>query len=318
MKIIILITLICITLTGCDNKKEEKKYIIKTVSKSSVENIVSQSHGKHDCAVCSKTGKKNKELSTSDIKEELMEYEKKIEFAMSSDEIVNSKDLKSVLEKSIQFWSENDWEIFKTKFDFNNTNNMTKLENINIDLACQSKSLNKNNRENIISKLILIADNISEPTMHNFVIYMCSKIYFRAKDYDNATLMADVLYNDCVENINYEFALDAVVIKMESILRQEKSKNLETVIKNWEKDFPDVDFNKSFFIKKFEAIVYFSFMDNEKVNYLRGIKILVQLLDDSRLNEKQKKNVEGRIEDYKDLPVCAEYLKKVNYNGLMN
>ena len=125
--------------------------------------------------------------------------------------------------------------------------------------------------------------------------------------------MAEVLYNDCIENRDYESALNAVVIKMESFLRQEKSEKMETVIKNWEKDFPDADFNKSFFIKEFSAIIYFSFMDNEKVNHLRGIKTLVQLLDDSRLNEKQKRRVEGRIEDYKDLPVCAEYLKKVNY-----
>jgi len=311
MKIIILITLICVTLTGCDNKKEEKKYRIKTVPKSSGENTVSQSHKKHDCAVCSKTGKKNTEISTSDIKEELTEYKKKIEFAMSSDDTVNSQDLESVLKKSIKYWSQNDWETFKTKFDFNNTNNMKKLENINIDLARQAKSLNKKNRENIISNFLLIADNISEPTMHNFVVYMCSKIYFRAKDYDNATLMADVLYNDCVENINYEFALDAVVIKMESILRQEKSKDLETVIEKWGKDFPDVDFNKTFFIKKFEAIVYFSFMDNEKVNELKGIKVLVSLLNDNKLNEKQKRKVESLYESYKALPVCAEYLNNL-------
>lgn len=313
MKIIILITIICITLTGCDPQKEEPGSIEKELPNSAVENTVSHSHQKHAAAVSSKPGKKKTVLSVSDMKEELMEYEKTIEIGMNSDDAVNSKDFASVLEKSTEFWNDNDWEIFRTQFDFNNTNNMVKLEKLKRDLTSQAKSLNKKVCENIISNLLLIADDISEPIMHNFVIYTCGKIYWRAKDYDNAILMADVLYNDCIENRHYESALAAVVIKMESFLRQEKSEKMETVIEKWKKDFPDADFNKSFFIEEFSAIIYFSFMDNEKVNHLRGIKILVQLLDDSRLNEKQKRRVEGRIEDYKNLPVCAEYLKKVNY-----
>ena len=106
MKIIILITIICITLTGCDPQKAEKKDIIKVVPESSLQNKSDSLVKKQNENIDSKPEKKNTRLSVSDMKEELMEYEKKIEFAMNSDDTVNSKDLASVLEKSIKYWSD--------------------------------------------------------------------------------------------------------------------------------------------------------------------------------------------------------------------
>jgi len=315
MKNIILLIIICMSLTCCNKPKviEPEQKISENKLNAQKSSVYSANNQKETNKL---TDTKIKLISETKIKNELNSFKNDLNIATGAKPPGDSEDLKNILKKSIQFWSENEWAIFKTQFDFNNTNNMEKLESIYSKLSCAARSFNKATRENIINNFTNLSENISEPTMRNSIIYICADLYWRGRDYDNSILLADALYNDCVKSKDLDTASGSVTLKMKSFLKQNKPENVEPLVNQWEKDFPNPDFDNYFRVKRFAGITYFSVDVDEKINQLKGIKILVSLLNDNRLNQSQKQKVESLYESYKELPVCAEYLKKVNYINL--
>ena len=310
MKKLVFTIIFCISLICCNKPKEIKHERKVPGNKSNAQKSFAYSANKQ-VKTDELTNTKAELISETKIENELNSFKKDLNIATGTKIIRNSEDLKIVLEKSIQFWNESDWAVFKTQFDFNNTNNMEKLENIYSKLSCTARSFNKATREKIINNLNDIAEKIYKPTMRHLINYICGDLYWRGKDYDNAILFADILYNDCLKNKDIDMASTSVTLKMKSYLKQNQPENIAPLAQQWEKDFPDSDFNNYFRINLFSVKAYFAVDVNEKVNELKGIKVLVSLLNDNRLNEKQKRKTESLYESYKDLPVCAEYLNNL-------